>query len=217
MPARSSRLPSRTTSLLAVAAAHGLLLWIFWRAEVPVADEAETLASVMFFLPEPSRAQRPTVTPPRPTRTQAAGVQPAPLIPWPQATEPGTAISPPAAPGAAVDWSAELAPAADATLKKEKQAREQLGALTRRFMVEADPRNPGRTANHEFRWYNAGIHRIDTRSPIPVLHLNDRCVMIAFIFPVCAIGHIEIHGDLFQNMAAALDENEATARPNDLP
>jgi len=123
----------------------------------------------------------------------------------------------PAPPGAAVDWSTELSAATDSTLKKEKHARDQLGVLTRKFVVESDPRDPRRTANREFRWYDAGIHRIDTRSPIPVLHLNDRCVLIAFIFPACAIGHIEIHGDLFQNMATALDESEATARPNDVP
>jgi hypothetical protein len=225
MSARSSRIPSRTTTLLVVAAAHGLVLWMIWRTDVPVVDEVETIASVLFFLPENSR----TVQPPADARVSraaasthaAAGsiarVQPQPLISLRPAGNSSTAITVPSASGAGVDWSTELSAAADSTLKKEKQARDQLGVFTRKFLVEADPRNPGRTTNRGFRWYEAGTHRIDTRGGIPVLHLNDRCVLVAFIIPACAIGHIEIHGDLFENMAVVLDENEATPRPNDVP
>jgi hypothetical protein len=225
MPARSSRIPSSTTTFLIVAAAHGLVLWMIWRMDVPAADEVETIASVLFFLPETSRTVQ-SLPDARTTRAAAGTHAPAgtiarvpsqPLISTPPAGNSGTAITLPSASGAGVDWSTELSAAADATLKKQKQARDQLNVFTRKFMAEADPRNPGRTANRGFRWYEAGAHRIDTRGPIPVLHLNDRCVLVAFIIPACAIGHIEIHGDLFENMAAVLDENEATPRPNDVP
>lgn len=225
MSARSSLIPSRTSTLLIVAATHGLALWMICRVHEPVADEVQTVTSVVFFLPQTSRTVQ-TLADPRTTQAAASpharaprigGVQRQPLIPLPPAGNSSTAISLPSASGAGVDWSTELSAAADSTLKKEKQARDQLHVFTRKFMVEADPRNPGRTENRGFRWYEAGTHRIDTRGPIPVLHLNDRCVLVAFILPACAIGHIEIHGDLFRSMAAVLDENEAAARPNDVP
>jgi hypothetical protein len=177
------------------------------RVDERIADEVETVTSTMFFFPQASRTVQPLADPPT-TRAAAsthaaaariADVQQQPLPPLPQSGNSSTAITLPSASRAGVDWSAELSAAADSTLKKEKQARDQLDVFTRKFMVEADPRNPGRPENHEFRWYEAGTHRIDTRGPIPALHLSDRCVLVAFIIPACAIGHIEIHGDLFKD------------------
>jgi hypothetical protein len=221
MPAFSSRIPSRTTTLLVVAAAHGLVLWGFWRVPVPVEEEAETFTSILF--PLPATPWTPTVHAVAPSgatsRVRRTPLTPAPQpAPAPRQADTTAAIKPPSAvSGAAVDWSAQLTGAADSALNKEQQQRDQLGALTRKFVIEADPLNPGHGSRPGFRWYNAGTHRIDTRSPIPVLHLNDRCLLVAFILPFCTIGHIEIHGDLFQNMLTTLDENEATARPNDVP
>ena len=42
-------------------------------------------------------------------------------------------------------------------------------------------------------------------------------VLLLFIIPACRIGHIEIHGDLFDGAATAHDERLATPRPNDVP
>ncbi len=221
MPARSSRIPSRTTTLLVVAVAHALVLWVFWRAPVTRVDEAETFTSILSLPParprDPtvspaaasaatSRARRtPSISEPRPART-------------PQQADATTAITLPSAdPRTDVDWSAQLTGAADAALNKEQQARVQSGALLRKFVSAADPLNPGHTAIHDFRWYDAGIHRIDTRAWIPGLWVSDHCVLIAFVMPACMIGHIEIHGDLFENMRTRLDENAATARPNEVP
>jgi hypothetical protein len=205
-------------TLLLVAAAHGLALWAIWRAPVPQAEESETFSSTLFLLPATPLDRIPVQATPRatsgPRRTQLTLAR-QPIV-VPQAAGASTAITlPPAAAG--VDWYTQLTAAADSTLKKEEQTRGQSGALTRKYLVEADPRNPGRTTNREFRWYDAGIHRIDTRSFIPGLWLNDRCVLIAFIMPACKIGHIEIHDDLFKNRFTVLDENETTARPNDAP
>lgn len=214
----SSRIPSRTATLLIVAVAHGLVPWMIWREAGPRADDIETIAAVMFFLPEPSGAvSQPAAAATPSAKARSASVQHPRLVPTPQFTDSSTAITLPAIPGAATDWSIELSAAADATLKKEKQARDQLGVFMRKFVLEPDPRNPGQTGNRKFRWYEAGIHRLDTRSPIPVLHVNDHCVLVAFIVPACALGHIESHGDLFKNMVTVLDEHEATARPNDVP
>jgi hypothetical protein len=201
MSARSARISSRTATLLVVAAAHGLVLWVIWRVHAPPVDEAKTFTSSLFLLPAASRDRTLRV---RATPRATSGAARTPLTPAPQpaavpqAPDATTAITlPPAVPGAGVDWYAQLTGAADSTLRKEKQAYDQSGVLT--------------------RWYDAGIHRIDTRSFIPGLWLNDRCVLIAFIMPACKIGHIEIHDDLFKNRFTVLDENETTARPNDAP
>ena len=220
MPVRP-RIPSRTTTLLLVATAHALVLWLLWRAPRPLREAAETITSTLLWLPASSQnATPPSAAAPRAaSRAAHSGAAPAPL-PIPS-REPGAISTPITLPSAGplvgADWSAQLAQAADLALKKEKQARDQAGALTRKVVIEADPLNPGHGAGAGMRWYEAGIHRIDTRSPIPVLHLNDRCLLVAFVLPLCAIGHIEIHGDLFQNMITTLDEREATARPNDVP
>ena len=166
---------ARLFMVLVVVAAHGLVLWLFWRVRAPVNDEVETFTSFV------------------------------------------NAITLPAPPGAGVDWSAQLPGAAQAELDNEDKLHEQLGALLRKFRIEDDPRNPHPAPSSSFRWYDAGIHRIDTRGSLPVWHLNDRCVMLAFIFPACAIGHIEAHGDLFDGAAAAHAERLATPRPNDVP
>ena len=171
MPVRSARIPSRTTTLLVVAIAHALVLWVFWRAPLPPAEETETFISTL--LPVPANSAGTTIPATRPSPARS-GTRRAPLPYVPQAApihldpDAPTAITlSPAVPGGTVDWSAQLTGAADSALRKEREARDQSGALTHKFVLEADPRNPGRTTNREFRWYDAGIHRIDTRGPIP--------------------------------------------------
>jgi hypothetical protein len=217
MSAPASPLPSRATTLAVVAAAHGLVLWIIWRGHSAPVDEAQTFNSVMFFFPDPARSRtaRPSVRRMAPPAVRV-GTRPVPVQSHPS-VDSGTAITLPTGPTAGVDWDAELTHAADSTLEKEKRAREQLGALTRKFVAEPDPNNPGPVPAGRFRWYDAGIHHIDTRGSVPVLHLNGRCVLIAFIIPACAIGHIEIHDDLFEDMAAEGERQLSTARRNEVP
>ena len=213
------RVPTRTAMAVLVVAAHGLVLWMFWRVRTPVDAEVETFTSILFFVPAPSPAQgaRPsaTVSTGRPSRA-AASVARARVALQPQ-TDASTAITLPAPPAAGVDWSAQLSGAAKATLESEKTTAEQLGALLRKFRIEDDPRSPHPAPASSFRWYDAGIHRFDTRGPVPVWHLNDRCVVVALIFAACALGHIEIHGDLFEAAATVHDEKLATPRPNEAP
>jgi hypothetical protein len=209
------RAQSRSTTLLLVAAVHGLIWWGIWRARAPLAQEVETFASVMFFVPKAASQHTSAATPARALSTNRARQSlPARL---PQPAESDTAIRLPAAPSARVDWSAQLAGIAQAELDKEAKAGKQLRALTRRFEVDPDPRNPGPRAAGSFRWYEAGIHHIDTRGSLPVLQLNDHCVMLMFIIPFCRIGHIETHGDLFDDAARIHDERLATPGPNEVP
>jgi hypothetical protein len=38
-----------------------------------------------------------------------------------------------------------------------------------------------------------------------------------FVIPVCRIGHIEVHGDLFDGAAKAHSDRLATPGPNEVP
>jgi hypothetical protein len=201
-------------TVLAVAAAHGVAVWLMWRVVLPLPSEPEAFTSVLFWLPATQPVRPPGAAHPRVAVTPA---------PWPPSLsaaptpDSGTAITLPDAPGAQVDWRATLPGAAAFEIDQEKRLSEQVRALTRRYAVEDDPRNPHPGPTSGFRWYDAGIHRFDTRSWIPLLHLNDRCVLVIFIMAACALGHIEAHGDLFEGAALVHDEKLATARPNDAP
>jgi hypothetical protein len=225
MSAGRSRIASRTTTLLVLIAAHGLILWAVWRIEVPGPAEIETFTSTMIWMPGADHAhqQAPHRVVPRATagRPRTATSDPRravpPLVLLPPPPDASSAITAPPAPQANIYWSTQLSDAANSTLEKERQEAELLGALTRKYHLADDPLAPHPDAATGFRWYNAGSHRIDTRGSLPVLHLNDRCALVLFIIPICLIGHIEIHGDLFENAAALHDEKTSTARPNDVP
>src|SRR5580698_129907 len=108
------RAQSRSTTLLLVAAVHGLIWWGIWRARAPLAQEVETFASVMFFVPKAASQHTSAATPARALSTNRARQSlPARL---PQPAESDTAITLPAAPSARVDWSAQLAGIAQAEL-----------------------------------------------------------------------------------------------------
>jgi hypothetical protein len=213
-----SRIRSRTTTVLVLIAAHSLLLWALWRDRTPHPDEPEAFTSVLFFLPGSSNSAIGSA-PPEATRAPRPIIRAPhlPLMPLPHPAASGTAITVPLTPGARVDWYAQIPDAADSELDIEQRALSRRNALTRKYLVPDDARNPHPHAASSFRWYEAGIHRIDTRGPIPVLHLNDRCVLIGFVFPLCLIGHIETHGDLFDHMTAEQDDKVGTSRPNDAP
>ena len=133
------RAQSRSTTLLVVAAVHGVVLWALWRVRVPVNREVETFASVLFFVP-PASSHRTAAasTPPASGPNRPKQAIPAPV---PQPADSGTAITLPATPAARIDWSGQLEAAARAELEQEDKARKQLRALTRRFEVDPDPRD----------------------------------------------------------------------------
>src|ERR1700735_2387803 len=127
------RAQSRSATLLMVAAVHGLLLWAIGGVRAPADKEVETFASVMFFVPQ-AVSHRPAAatTPPARSAERARRSIPAPA---PQPAIPARATTQPAAPTAGIDWSAQLTQAAGAELEKEEKARQQLGALTRKYVV----------------------------------------------------------------------------------
>ncbi len=227
MPRLGPRAQSRAATWVVVAVVHGVALWVIWQVRVPIANEVESFTSVMIFIPEAgvsrTAALKAPATDPVTRRRrvgQTANQENTPQPPRSIAPPPidtSTATTLPAVPGAGIDWSAQLKDAAAAALDREAKARQQLGALNRRYVLAADPLNPDRAPASTFRWYGAGVHRIDTRGSLPVLHLNDRCLLVMFIIPACLIGHIETHGDLFDGAAAAHSDTLAAPRPNDAP
>ena len=206
---------ARVWIVLVLVAAHGLVLWLLWRGRAPVTPEVEAATSVLFFFPEPYQAvARPIGLVEGRAAPQAHTHA---TVTVPAIAQPSTAITLPASPSAVIDWSAQLTGAAAAALEKQRKGREQLGALQRKFRTEEDPRALHPDPRRGFRWDDAGSHRFDTRGFLPAWHLNERCVLVAFIFAACAIGHIEVHGDLFDGAAQRHDETLATHRPNDAP
>lgn len=214
---RGKSLSARLCTVLVVGVAHGLVLWMFWRVHAPVVPEVEGVTSVLFFFSQPYQARAQPSTRPTPqlrsyVRAPAAVAATATAAAAPAESSAAITVAAPA-----VDWSAQLASAARSTLANETKGREQRGALLRRFRSEDDPRETHADPRRGFRWYDAGSHRFDTRGALPAWHLSERCVLVAFIFAACALGHIELHGDLFDGAAARHGETLATHGPNDAP
>ena len=61
-----------------------------------------------------------------------------------------------------------------------------------------DPRTKDSPA--PFGWSHAATHRVEVDGGMPVLWLNDRCVLVAFVIPACALGKKAARGDLFEAM-----------------
>ena len=119
------RAQSRSATLLIAVAVHGLILWAIWRVRVPVAEEVESFASVMFFLPQAVVPR--TLAPAAPIASDAR--QASPAASQLQPAQSTTDLTLPATPGPPIDWSAQLASGARAELDLEEQARKQLELL----------------------------------------------------------------------------------------
>jgi hypothetical protein len=54
----------------------------------------------------------------------------------------------------------------------------------------------------EFGWSHARTHRIekDLESGVAILNLNDHCVLVGLIIPMCGVGKIKPRGDLLDGM-----------------
>jgi hypothetical protein len=114
---------------------------------------------------------------------------------------PGNSITtPPVPPPPKIDWEQEVQLAAQKSIAdadKEKSYRD-LSALSAAQLDWAkrnhlEPAPPGIQWNHP---------RVEVQSGLPVIWINDRCVMIPVMMLAvfCSIGHIEPRGDLFKHM-----------------
>ena len=219
MPFTAVRVRSRLASLVLVAVIHVLLVGVFWRLQVDIPSEGETFTSVMLLLSSPRPHDAATTAAAGPVMRRAAvgpavRARPAPVVSSSAISLPTNSpiSSTPERPK--IDWYAQLEGAASSSLEISEQRKRQLGALTRKYQDNPDSSIPAVTDRKGFRWYNGGVLRVDTHSSVPVLHLNDRCVLVAFLLPLCAIGHIEVHGDLFDNAVKARTDLPPDTNPS---
>ena len=98
-----------------------------------------------------------------------------------------------------MDWLQEAALAAQRYTDAQAERELRDAALDpRRGLGSHDPRTKDSPA--PFGWSHAATHRVEVDGGMPVLWLNDRCVLVAFVIPACAIGRMEARGDLFEAM-----------------
>lgn len=115
------------------------------------------------------------------------------------ATDASTAISVPTPLSAPVDWQheAELT-IGDIRKRADKENGYRNLAGLSPAQLEWIKRNHLEPMPPEFKWSHS--RRVEVVDGIPIYILNDHCVLVALIIPVCAIGHIEPNGDLFKHM-----------------
>jgi hypothetical protein len=115
---------------------------------------------------------------------------------------PDNAITPPpeAPPRPPVDWQREAEMAAQAAVADAERAGNlrDLSSLTP-LQLDWIKRNHMEAAPPGIHWKHPRVEFIDRGVPIPVIWINDRCVLIIpMVF--CGIGHVEASGDLFNHM-----------------
>jgi hypothetical protein len=144
--------------------------------------------------------------PPPASNARSAGREPAPVpapmpAPAPAPAPANTITLPPeAAPRPSIDWQREAELAAQeavADAEREEKFRD-LSSLTP-LQLDWIKRNHMEPAPPGIHWQHPRVEFIDRGVPIPVIWINDRCVLIIpLVF--CGIGHIEASGDLFNHM-----------------
>lgn len=192
---------ARPVVAAAVVAAHvGLivaLLFLTHRSRLTGPDR--DIVTTLFFVPE---AAEPPQRPAEPSASTAARLQPAPtLAPRP----PIVPAAPPASTAITIDrWFDSATDAAAAQAHADETRDRQAGSMGRgaiaaRSLAEA-PKKPG----PDFAWSKAHTRRIErTEDGATILRLNERCVLVNFLLPVCALGKEEARGDLFKDMNKA--------------
>jgi hypothetical protein len=203
---RSARQPySRPLVFASIVAVHGALIWLVQREWVRLPVRAEEPLLLLLSRERPKDVPRT----PSPARARPPS-EPQSLPPAAAAVpRPGPDIlrAPPEPPQAQsplnIDWSAEAA------ITAQHQA--ELAAAPRPRSLDDHHRHGNHhdgvglnsKGPYQFGWYYAGTHRVDTSSGLPLIHLNDRCVLtFGFLIPLplCGIGAIPVKGDLFQHM-----------------
>jgi hypothetical protein len=156
---------------------------------------AESFVTHVFFLTEVQRsAEEPAA--PSPTRTARSSTSPVRTAPITLPPEPPTNRSLPEPPR--IDWAREAEISASRQLEKDERAKRLAAPFSHDFSAETPThRTP------EFRWSRAHTQRIEPlENGGTLIRINDRCavVLAGMLFPVCAIGKIPVHDDLFEHM-----------------
>lgn len=155
-----------------------------------------SLVTTLFFVPDGTAPPLPPT--PSPARPAAARRESAPVLaPRP----PALPAAPPTSTAITIDrWYDSAADAAAAQARAD-EARERQAASMGRAAIEARslaaaPRKPG----PDYAWSKAHTRRIEQVDGATILRLTERCVLVNFLLPVCALGKEEPRGDLFKDM-----------------
>ena len=200
---------ARVATFAAILAAHMAGFYLLPQIGRPlIPREADETPTIAVFLPsnateEPTQPSGSLASVPTAGRPHTARV-PMPKSPQePTATtqpaEPSSqAITPPAAP----DWYAEARIAAKDQITSEAAGRNQPSPLAPHDFSGVTPGSTD-VRRPRFVWSHAATHRVEN---LPeggfLLNINDRCAIavVIILIPFCRIGHIEAHGDLFDDM-----------------
>jgi hypothetical protein len=218
---KSSDRTSRTEQLwvgAVVLTTHlGLVFLAWWhsnRAAVRHADLPDAWLTWLEATPTPEAESLPQANDSREApvlRSVQRSSAPRSIAPLPETRE---------VPTAAIDWRAAAGEAAARVLEAEGEARK----LARAFEPK---RTPGlaeqpiapRPPPH-FRWSEAHTERLRRdENGNTILRINERCVIVNFLLPACAIGEIPTYDDLFKDMNRSAEfgdwnDDSATRRDN---
>jgi hypothetical protein len=190
-------LDARPLILLAVLILHAAIVLLLLRparlsTNSGTSDEPLILM-LLHSIPPPATG----VATPRPapaSKARSAKREPAPA--------PDNAITlPPEAPQQpGVDWQREAelaAQSAVADAEREGKFRD-LSSLTP-LQLDWIKRNHMEPAPPGIHWKRPRVEFIDRGVPIPIIWINERCVLVT-VMVFCGIGHIEADGGLFNHM-----------------
>jgi hypothetical protein len=195
----------RSAALLCVLLAHVLII-----------------LSLMSLRPEPLRGLQPEefssepitlYLPPPPEEASAPRTATPRVTPQPQpAPAPAAATEPPAGTSGAitlpghVDWPLEGKKSAARVLAREAEAERVAKLFAGPQGTWASLTKRQRSKLNKFRWRPGvtGLEYDDRGNQI--YHLNDGCVIVNSGFIACAVGKVQVHGDMFENMREYFDE-----------
>jgi hypothetical protein len=195
--APSKRGVSRSTVIVRTGAAilaFGLSLLVFTMFEMKadVRGAGESQSFIVIAIPDSGRQ-------PDPPAVAAPAPLPVEISPPPPLMEPDTdSGSEEAVHIPPVDWSDEAARVArtyaeaDADLMRKAKIFAQRNGLV--------IQKPDADVSSSFRWSRKAQRIQTTADGLTLFFINDRCVLVNFLIPACAVGSIEARGDLFKDM-----------------
>jgi hypothetical protein len=112
----------------------------------------------------------------------------------------------PSAAAAAIDWFALTESAAAHALSAEETRSRQARAFDPKRVPGLAEGPKWVRAPPRFRWSHARTNRIErTEDGATIVWLNDRCILVNFVMPFCAVGEIPTHGDLFKDLQRSVE------------
>jgi hypothetical protein len=203
-----------------IVAVHGALIWLAQREWIRLPARAEAPLLLLLLPREPPRIvpRTPLSARTRPQAVPRSVPAAAAAVPTPGPDALRAPPDQPRSPPLNIDWSAEAAVTA--------QHQAALAAAPKPRSLDDHHRHGSHhsgvglsnTGPYQFGWDYAATHRVDTSQGVPIIHLNDRCVVgLLWILPFfgCAFGgEIPVKGDLFQHMHdPPADEEPAATLP----